>query len=357
MGALLLVLLTACNIITGNSAEESSVIPPATSNAVSSQVNAPIITVFSSSSSLIWIDDVDTIDVSWTVQNRPDNSNLVFEQVLANGTIRNAELPREVAYVPSSGNGILLPAFSNETNEMLTFQVRLIDLASNQTLASQQLVLTTTRSSEWTGVEVNESSCYDAPFFPSNNVRIGDEGRVQLNGSGNLDVYETLAESNTLTSLEAGATFLIEDGPDCIQSQHQNYAMRRWFINTGNERGWVDEYFYPMPASYAYYFIPANQVDIPTIEMTSLTVSPSTVNREEIATTDFTFTWETTHTSFLYFRPAIPHQDNLASSGSLIVQGHDLLSWLDTNSLGQFNLIGMDTQSNTQTLSTSITID
>lgn len=102
---LLLFFLTACNIATSNSVEQNLLTSLPANDSESSQVNAPIITAFNSSSSIIWLDDVQTINVSWTVQNRPDNSNLVFEQVLANGTVRNAELPREIAYVPSNGNG------------------------------------------------------------------------------------------------------------------------------------------------------------------------------------------------------------------------------------------------------------
>ena len=43
------------------------------------------------------------IPVSWAVDSRPDNSNLVFEQVLDDGSVVNVELPRTNPIIPSSG--------------------------------------------------------------------------------------------------------------------------------------------------------------------------------------------------------------------------------------------------------------
>jgi hypothetical protein len=49
------------------------------------------------------------IVVHWATENRPPNSNLVFEQVLNDGTVVNVELPRPNPIVPSSGDGLISP--------------------------------------------------------------------------------------------------------------------------------------------------------------------------------------------------------------------------------------------------------
>src|SRR5689334_983875 len=46
------------------------------------------------------------IPVSWTISNRPNSANLVFEQVLPDGRVVNVELPRDNPWVASNGNGV-----------------------------------------------------------------------------------------------------------------------------------------------------------------------------------------------------------------------------------------------------------
>lgn len=81
------------------------------------------------------------IDVTWSVSNRPSGTNLVFEQVLPDGTVRNAELPRDVLIVSSDGSGIVLATLPMESISELVFQVRLVDLNNNDTLALEELTI------------------------------------------------------------------------------------------------------------------------------------------------------------------------------------------------------------------------
>jgi hypothetical protein len=52
-------------------------------------------------------DDLDAIPVSWEVENRWPGTNLVFEQVLPDGSVWSAELPRAHQWIASQGEGIL----------------------------------------------------------------------------------------------------------------------------------------------------------------------------------------------------------------------------------------------------------
>jgi hypothetical protein len=80
------------------------------------------------------------VPVSWAVENRPDSSNLVFEQVLPGGAIINVELPRQNPYVSSSGNGVAAPVLpAGSANIVL--RVRLVDLSSGATIDTREITL------------------------------------------------------------------------------------------------------------------------------------------------------------------------------------------------------------------------
>ncbi|MEM9953647.1 MAG: hypothetical protein AAF846_18710 [Chloroflexota bacterium] len=78
------------------------------------------------------------VRVSWNLVNRPANSNLEFVQVMPDGRIINVELPRDIAWVSSSGEGIvnLQP---DEDGSGVSVQVRLVDLTTGDILAVRDL--------------------------------------------------------------------------------------------------------------------------------------------------------------------------------------------------------------------------
>lgn len=81
------------------------------------------------------------IPVSWSVEGRPSNSNLVFEQVLTNGTIVNIELPRDFVIVPSSGDGVVAPVPPGGDAEEIVVQLRLIDLSNNFEYSRREITI------------------------------------------------------------------------------------------------------------------------------------------------------------------------------------------------------------------------
>ncbi|KAB2904089.1 MAG: hypothetical protein F9K27_10065 [Anaerolineae bacterium] len=80
------------------------------------------------------------INVSWQVANRTSTSNLVFEQVLPNGTSVNVELPRGNLWVSSSGSGAIRPVYP-EGDDTVVLRLRLVDLATNETLSEAAAVV------------------------------------------------------------------------------------------------------------------------------------------------------------------------------------------------------------------------
>lgn len=80
------------------------------------------------------------IPVSWSVSNRPEGTNLVFEQVLLDGTIINVELPRSDPWVASAGDGVVAPILPVDSSS-IQIRVRLVRLADGADLATESLAL------------------------------------------------------------------------------------------------------------------------------------------------------------------------------------------------------------------------
>lgn len=79
------------------------------------------------------------IYVEWAVDNRPANSNLVFEQVFPNGATKNVELPRTFPIVPSEGKGVVAPVMPPNSTTELVIQLRLISLNSSTVYYTRQI--------------------------------------------------------------------------------------------------------------------------------------------------------------------------------------------------------------------------
>ncbi len=78
--------------------------------------------------------------VKWSVTNRAPASNLVFEQVLEDGSAASVELPRLNLFVPSEGEGPVAPSY-REGEENVTLRLRVIDVISGAVYAEEELVL------------------------------------------------------------------------------------------------------------------------------------------------------------------------------------------------------------------------
>lgn len=108
--------------------------------------NKPAVRTFTAASSTVSRATLEArtarIPVSWAVDNRPNNSNLVFEEVLADGSAVNIELPRQNPFVASAGNGVVTPVPPGGSAASFKIRVRLIDLATLNTLDQKELTIT-----------------------------------------------------------------------------------------------------------------------------------------------------------------------------------------------------------------------
>jgi hypothetical protein len=78
--------------------------------------------------------------VSWSVSNRAPTSNLVVEQVLADGSAVSVELPRLNLWVPSMAQGPVAPVYE-EGAATVTLRLRVVDMVTLSALAEKTLDL------------------------------------------------------------------------------------------------------------------------------------------------------------------------------------------------------------------------
>jgi hypothetical protein len=298
------------------------------------------------------------IPVSWNVSNRPNNSNLVFEQVLPNGTSRNAELPRDVLIVPSSGNGTVAPIMPTGNPSHLVFQLRLVDLGNNQTMTSAQLQIPISYSSTGETI-VTGDACYRAPFAPSQGVTVGRQGRVQYfsNGAGITVWNDPVAMTEVIGQLTTGTTFTIVDSPHCrymVDGENQ-ISFRRWPINANGTRGWIDEYNGDARYGFVYNFLPSTSSDLPRVDILSFTISPASVDASALDSTYVTFTWQTVNANRVYISGLTGSAyENLATLGELRVLARDLGAMTNPN---VYTLSAYDSQLNADYMEASLTFN
>ncbi len=80
------------------------------------------------------------VTVSWSVAHRVPTSNLVFEQVLPDGSAVSVELPRPYVWVPSTAEGPLAPVYPVGGSQV-TLRLRVVDLISGDLYDEQLLTL------------------------------------------------------------------------------------------------------------------------------------------------------------------------------------------------------------------------
>ncbi len=81
------------------------------------------------------------VPVSWATAYRPLTATLVFEQILANGSVVNVELPRSNPWVASSGDGMTAPVPPGGDGKTVRLRVRLINLLNGQVLDVRELLV------------------------------------------------------------------------------------------------------------------------------------------------------------------------------------------------------------------------
>jgi hypothetical protein len=82
----------------------------------------------------------ETVTVSWEVANRLPASNLVFEQVLEGGQAVTVELPRPNLWIPSAGQGPVLPV-APQGETFIRLRLRLVDMLGDSVYDEAELMI------------------------------------------------------------------------------------------------------------------------------------------------------------------------------------------------------------------------
>jgi len=80
--------------------------------------------------------------VAWDISNRTPTSNLVFEQVFANGDSASVELPRENVWVTSMGSGVVAPEIPDGVSA-IQLRLRVVDVVTGRVFDESVITVTT----------------------------------------------------------------------------------------------------------------------------------------------------------------------------------------------------------------------
>ncbi len=78
--------------------------------------------------------------VSWRIKDRAPTSNLVFEQVLADGKAVSVELPRLSRWVASTGQGMVMPVAVG-SDSIVRLRLRLVDMVDGRVYSEKEITL------------------------------------------------------------------------------------------------------------------------------------------------------------------------------------------------------------------------
>jgi hypothetical protein len=144
------------------------------------------------------------VPVSWAVDNRPDGSNLVFEQILADNSVVNVELPRDNPFVSSSGNGVAAPVPPGGAATTITLRLRVVDLASQNTLAQQTVSLTVSNVVVAPGIRTFTTSATNVAYstLVNRSARVPVSWSVENRPDGSNLVFEQQLEDGSRINVE-----------------------------------------------------------------------------------------------------------------------------------------------------------
>lgn len=198
------------------------------------------------------------LPVSWNVTNRPPRTNLLFEQVLNDGSGVSIELPRAERIVPSTGNGMVkaIDPAAGTTITSITIRLRLVNLDDQTTLALQEVsipIIAATpvpASPEAFQEDIPAAQCYDTALLADTGVAVGKSGQ----GSNNLppegiDILTVPRNGSSIGRLNALDRFTVLEGPACWRwlyaSNWSQLYFRMWKVSIPalNVEGWVSEFY------------------------------------------------------------------------------------------------------------------
>lgn len=132
------------------------------------------------------------VPVTWTTARRPLSANLVFEQVLPDGSSVNVELPRSNPWVNSSGSGQVKPLLPADGVSPVMLRLRLVEILSRRILDQRFLSIPVDYSGTGSisiAVFEAERSSVDASRLASSQGELVPVRWQVINRSNDLNLY------------------------------------------------------------------------------------------------------------------------------------------------------------------------
>jgi ribosomal protein S8E len=135
--------------------------------------------------------------VHWAVVNRPANSNLVFEQILSNGTVVNVELPRSNPIVASEGAGLIAPRAPGGNATSARFILTLIGLNNGTVYDRVEVTLPIVTPPTLTPTPTGTAQGYNLTLTSP----ISSIGRQEIAAGGRIEVSWSVSPRPANTNL------------------------------------------------------------------------------------------------------------------------------------------------------------
>ncbi len=182
------------------------------------------------------------IPVAWSVAKRVPGSNLVFEQVFADGAAVSVELPRSVLWVPSSGTGIVAPVW-RQGEQAVTLRLRVISVASGSVYDEARITIPVT----------GDITLPSSVVQPQPQPTVPDAGGGVITPSGNIVVFSV---SPTVANPSAPVTISWEvrgTGGVTVEEMVPGTSMAQTVVSAQSPRGSATVYL-PDNALYSVVY-------------------------------------------------------------------------------------------------------
>lgn len=259
------------------------------------------------------------VPVTWNAINRPVTANLIFEQILADGSVVNVELPRSNPWVNSSGNGVAAPVPPGGDSKDVNLRLRLIDLLTGRVYDQRTIRLTVTDSNPQPGnisYFTTPASSVNATELAMRGARVPVTWLVENRPEGSNLYFEQVLPNGQAVNVELPRQnpYVGSQGTGVVaprlpeSGDHITLRLRLAWLNDNST---IDQIQFALPISGQYA-----ETSTPTPTPTGETLPPQTEIFQFTANANAVFPgqqvelqWDVRHASFVTVRAALTSPD------------------------------------------------
>lgn len=278
----------------------------------------PTITSFSACCATVNAQALNTrsayIPVTWSVINRPATANLIFEQMLADGSAVNVELPRSNPWVNSTGNGVTAPVPPGGNAQDVNLRLRLIDMLTGRVYDQRILKLTVTNATPQPGrisAFTTPVSSVNATDLAMRNAYVPVSWSVDNRPDGSNLFFEQVLPDGQVVNVELSRQnpFVSSRGDGIVApvlpSSGDQITLRLRLARL-SDNVTIDQVQFTLNINGRYGTpTPTTPTPGPVTEIFQFNASASTVSPGQIITVD----WDVRHASFVNIRVALTAPD------------------------------------------------